>query len=277
MDANEREDPALNFLPAVISAGMALVIATAAQADESAAWSEIAYDLFGHREIAVDEIVALDAPYRAEDAAIVPLTVSFDLPPGDDRRVTALTLVIDENPAPVAGTFTFGPEAQVSTLSTRVRINAYTPVRAVAELSDGSLHMAASFVKASGGCSAPMAKNPAQALADIGEIRLRQFDADQEAPARAEAQLMIRHPNRSGLQRDPVSLLYIPAHFVRDLTVRQGDDLVLRMEGGISISEDPNLRFDFARNGSDRLSVEAIDTEDAVFEETWRLDRPAGS
>ncbi len=40
-------------------------------------------------------------------------------------------------------------------ISTRVRVNSYTDVHAVAELSDGKLYMIKIYVKASGGCSAP--------------------------------------------------------------------------------------------------------------------------
>ena len=41
-------------------------------------------------------------PTRAEDAAIVPVTLRNKLPPGDSRRVLRITLVIDQNPAPMA-------------------------------------------------------------------------------------------------------------------------------------------------------------------------------
>jgi hypothetical protein len=50
---------------------------------------------------------------------------------------------------------------------------------------------------------------------------------------------MIGHPSNSGLQSDQVTLLYIPAFFVNELRLWQDDRLVLAMEGGISISEDP--------------------------------------
>ena len=59
---------------------------------------------------------------------------------------------------------------------------------------------------------------------------------------------MIRHPNNSGLQMDQVTRLYVPAYFVRELRVWQGDDLVLSMDGGISISEDPTISADPAAN-----------------------------
>ena len=48
-------------------------------------------------------------------------------------------------------------------LSTRVRVDSYTNVHAVAELSDGQLYAAQRFVKAAGGCSAPAAKQEADA------------------------------------------------------------------------------------------------------------------
>ena len=52
---------------------------------------------------------------------------------------------------------------------------------------------------------------------------------------------MIRHPNYSGMQMDQVTRLYVPAHFVKSVRIRQGQDLLLSIESGISISENPEL------------------------------------
>ena len=52
------------------------------------------------------------------------------LPSGDTRRVKSITLVIDQNPAPMAAKFELGPDANVSEISTRVRVNNYTDVHA---------------------------------------------------------------------------------------------------------------------------------------------------
>jgi sulfur-oxidizing protein SoxY len=210
-------------------------------------------------------------PYRAEDAAIVPVTVRSTLPPGDGRSVKAFTIVIDQNPAPVAATFTLGRNAGVSSISTRVRVDSYTNVHAVAELSDGQLYMVKTYVKASGGCSAPAAKNEDDAVANLGQIRVRQFPAGAgtSVGGARDAQVMIRHPNNSGLQMDQVTRLYVPAFFVQDLKVWQGDDLILSMDGGISISEDPNIRFTYVPNGAKSLRVEATDTDKHVFKAEW--------
>ncbi len=156
-------------------------------------------------------------------------------------------------------------------ISTRVRVDSYTNVHAVAELSDGKLYVSTTFVKASGGCSAPTTKNAEQANANLGQMRFRQFAKLSEGPASGsrEAQIMIRHPNNSGLQRDQVTLLYIPIYFIKELRIQQGDQLVLAMESGISISENPNIRFSYVPNGATTFRVEAVDTADHVFKGEW--------
>jgi sulfur-oxidizing protein SoxY len=104
-------------------------------------------------------------------------------------------------------------------------------------------------------------------------MRFRQFARPADGPVSGprEAQIMIRHPNNSGLQRDQVTLLYVPAFFVRELRVWQGDDLVLSMDGGISISEDPNIRFSYLPNGATRFRAEAVDTDGHVFKGEWPI------
>jgi sulfur-oxidizing protein SoxY len=87
-----------------------------------------------------------------------------------------------------------------------------------------------------------------------------------------EAQVMIRHPNNSGLQMDQLTRHYIPAFFVRDIKVWQGDELVWAMEGGISISEDPNIRFNYLPNGARSFRVEAVDTDNRVYRDEWPIE-----
>lgn len=233
-------------------------------------WPGLANDIFKGRPLEDGTgLLALDMPARAEDAAIVPITIRAALPAKDPRRVTGLTIVIDENPAPVAASFVLG--SGVSSLSTRVRVDSYTDVHAVAELSDGKLYVVKTHVKASGGCSAPALKNADAAAATLGQMKFRLFAASAQAPLR-EAQIMVRHPNNSGLQMDQLTRLYIPAYFVRELRVWQGDDLVLSMDGGISISQDPNIRFRYMPNGAKTFRAEAIDTAEHRFRGEWPAD-----
>ena len=238
-------------------------------------WPGLVQDIFQNRPINDGaDVIGIEMPYRAEDAAIVPVTLRTKLPPGDSRRIRTITLVIDQNPAPMAAKFELGPDANVTEISTRVRVNNYTDVRAVAELSDGQLYMTKTYVKASGGCSAPAAKNAEEAKGRMGKMRYRQFARPGEGPASGarEAQIMIGHPNNSGLQMDQVTHLYVPAFFINELRLWQDDSPVLAMEGGISISEDPNIRFTYVSTGAKRFRAEARDTEGHVYRNEWKTD-----
>jgi sulfur-oxidizing protein SoxY len=238
-------------------------------------WPGLVQDIFNSRPMNDgSDVIAIEMPSRAEDAAIVPVTLRSKLTPDDVRRLRSITMVIDENPAPMAAKFEFGSDARVSEISTRVRINSYTNVHAVAELSDGKLYMVKTYVKASGGCSAPAGKNIEEAKARIGQMKYRQFARAEDGPSNGtrEAQVMIGHPNNSGLQMDQITHLYIPAFFVDKLDLWQDDSPVLSMEGGISISEDPNFRFTYVSNGAKTFRAEARDTSGHVFKKEWNVD-----
>jgi sulfur-oxidizing protein SoxY len=250
-------------------------VAPAAAPDAYDPWPGLVQDIFSNRPMNDGaEVIAIEMPSRAEDAAIVPVTLRTKLPPGDSRRVRTITLVIDQNPAPMAAKFELGPDANVTEISTRVRVNNYTDVHAVAELSDGKLYVAKTYVKASGGCSAPAAKNADEAKARLGQMRYRQFARPGQGPVSGarEAQIMIGHPSNSGLQMDQVTQLYIPAFFINQLRLWQDDSPVLAMEGGISISEDPNIRFTYVSNGAKQFRAEARDTDGHVFQKDWKVD-----
>jgi sulfur-oxidizing protein SoxY len=259
----------------LLSVAFATSFAAAAEPAAYDPWPGLVQDIFNNRPMNDGgDVIAIEMPYRAEDAAIVPVTLRTRLSPGDSRRVLTITLVIDQNPAPMAAKFELGPDANVSEISTRVRVNNYTNVHAVAELSDGKLYMAKTYVKASGGCSAPAAKNADEAEGRLGQMRLRQFAKAAQGPTSGarEAQIMVGHPNNSGLQMDQVTQLYIPAFFVNELRLWQDDSPVLAMEGGISVSEDPNIRFTYVSNGAKRFRAEAKDTEGHVFQHEWKVD-----
>lgn len=241
-------------------------------------WPGLVQDIFDNRPMADGgAVIGLEMPTRAEDAAIVPVTLRIKPASDPARRVVAITLVIDQNPAPMAAKFTLGTDANVSEIATRVRVNSYTNIHAVAETSDGQLHMVKTYVKASGGCSAPAAKNVEEAKARLGQIRYRQFtglESNTTGGVR-DAQVMIGHPNNSGLQMDQVTHLYVPAFYVDRLQLWQDDSPVLSMEGGISISEDPNIRFTYTSNGAKTFRVEAKDTDGHIFKKEWKVDGTA--
>jgi sulfur-oxidizing protein SoxY len=235
-------------------------------------WNNIKGDIFKDRPVLDGSgLVVLDAPRRAEDAAVVPIGMRVNLGDDDKRTLKSLTLVIDENPVPVAGTFTIGPHSGVTSISTRVRVDSYSYVRLIAELSDGKLYGVKTFVKASGGCSAPAASNADATKSMLGQMKFRTFP--KEASATPEAQIMVRHPQNSGLQMDQLTRLYIPPFFIEDLKIFQGDELMVEMDGGIAIAEDPNIRFNYKPNGAVSFHVEATDTSKHIFKDEWSVEK----
>ncbi len=162
------------FLFALLAFGAA-ARAEPTEAERAARWSDLKHAIFGDRVVEdAGDRVAIDAPARAEDAAIVPVAirVAQTLAP----EIRGLYLVIDNNPSPLAAHFVLGPLADPSEVATRVRIDDYTYLHAVAETADGRLYAAAWFIKAAGGCSAPAGKDQALALERRGKMKLNLAD-----------------------------------------------------------------------------------------------------
>ena len=94
-----------------------------------------------------------------------------------------------------------------------MRVNNYTNVHAVVRTKDGRLFETTKFVKASGGCSAPMGMSDEEAMKGMGDMRMK-FSGDGAPGKSTEATLMIRHPNFSGMQMNQVTRDYTPARYI---------------------------------------------------------------
>ena len=270
------------FLLRAALAGLAVILHAGVRANDvpdpdTAIWQKLKRSLFENRPVASDArgIVELVTPIRAEDAAVVPVAIRTRLTQRPERYVRRIYLIVDKNPSPLAAMFELTPESGRADLETRIRIEEYTHVRAVAELSDGTLFADARFVKASGGCSAPAGKDPAAAAARVGRMRLA-VDGNVSYNQPALAQLMIGHPNDSGLVMDQLTRHYTPAYFVRSIKVTYAGKPILTAEVDFSISENPNFRFYFVPVGDGELKAEAVDTKELRFETTLAVRRGPG-
>ena len=224
---------------------------------------------FGDRSIQdSDDIIALEAPKRAADPAIVPISIKAGFPQTEQRYIKTITLIIDKNPVPFAARFTFTPKSGRADLALRIRVNQYSPVRAIAETNDGSLYMSSRFVKASGGCSAPPGADLQTALARIGNMKLKTpEEAIQNQPLLT--QLMVSHPNITGMQMDQVTRLFMPPHFVKEIKVTFDGEPVLVAETDIAISENPSFRFYFVPERDGELVAEIVDSKGQRFTENF--------
>jgi sulfur-oxidizing protein SoxY len=110
--------------------------------------------LFGDREILDgSDVITLDLPVIAENGAVVPTMIETSLSMEADNHVTGLYILVDKNRRPMSAHYTFTPEAGAAMLATRIRLGETTAVRAVAEMSDGTLYQVAQDVRVTiGGC-----------------------------------------------------------------------------------------------------------------------------
>lgn len=254
-------------LVCMLIAGMA----SAEDAPPETAWqASLKQQFFQDKSIREgSDVIQIKAPYRAEDAALVPLQVLAQFPQTAERSIRSITLIIDSNPVPWAGTFQFTPASGRADLALRARVNAYSWVRAIAETSDGKLYMNKAFVKASGGCSAPLGADLEAAMARLGKMKFKLESQEVKPGSVTEAQLLISHPNLSGMQMDQITRIVKPAHFVKSVDVRYDGTPVFSAKTDIAMSADPNFRFDFIPDHpGGELSAEVIDNLDQHF--SWK-------
>jgi sulfur-oxidizing protein SoxY len=229
-------------------------------AEEAQRWALVSDAVFHGRAMQeAGDAMEVIVPDKALDAALVPVTVKLDSP----KRIAALTLFVDNNPAPLVGTFHFGPAMSPSQIKMRVRVNVFTPVHAVAETEDGTLLIASRFVKAAGGCSAPSAGQSADIAAKIGQMQLRRTRGLEGTSI--PSQLLISHPNYNGMQMNPGAADFIPARYLETVSVKSGGVKVFDLTSDISLSEDPVINFAYTPAGDGGVDVEAHDSTGAIF------------
>ena len=232
---------------------------SAAHGDSSPEWDLLGSRLFpGRKLVAGNTTVQLIAPLRAAYGASVPIKIVSKLAQREELYVRKLYLVVDKNPSPVAAVLDLTTEVGQADFETRLRVDEYSHVRVVSELSNGDLHTDSRFVKTSGGCSAPPNRDALHLLGRTqfkvaGELRM-----EQPTPV----DVTVVHPNDTGFELNQVTVMYIPAHFVRSIKVSYADRKVFDADLDFSISENPTLRFNFVPHAQGQLKAEVEDSKD---------------
>jgi len=225
-------------------------------------WERLAGKLFPGKTLQPGQgTVQLIAPLRAAYGASVPVKVVSKLPQKPELYVRRLFLVVDKNPSQLAAVLDLTTEVGQADFETRLRVDEYSHVRVVSELSDGTLHTDSRYVKTSGGCSAPPNRDSPHLIGKTllklaGDVRM-----DQPVPA----DVTVLHPNDTGFELNQQTVMFIPPHFVRSIRVSYAGRKVFDAELDFSVSENPTLRFHFVPHGKGELRADVTDTKEAQF------------
>ena len=225
-------------------------------------WDRLRQRMFpGRSFIAGQGTVQLTVPLRAAYGASVPVKVVSKVPQGADLYVRKIYLVVDKNPSPVAVSLDLTTAVGQADFETRLRVDEYSHVRVISELSNGELHTDSRYVKTSGGCSAPPNRSAPHL---IGKTVLK-VAGDWRPGALTAAEVTVVHPNDTGFELNQVTVMYIPPHFVRSIAVRFAQQTIFEADLDFSVSENPTLRFNFVPQGPGELRAEVVDSKDARF------------
>lgn len=260
------------LLSTLIFSSSAVIAADPAQSEIDVWQSFLKPKYFGEREIVTGKsLIELRIPARAEDAGVVPVSLNAQIPQSAERYIERMYVFVDKNPKPLAGVFHLTPEMGRADLSMRLRINEYTNVRVVAETNTGELHMDEGYTRASGGCSEPpQFLKLKEARARIGEMKFRSRASEQDK-AVALGQLIVSHPNVTGLQLNQRTRAYVPAEYVTKVVISFNGDHIMTAETDISISEDPSFRFFFKPHAGGTISAHMTDSKGREFTKTFEV------
>ena len=228
-------------------------------------WPVVKEAFFAGRTITDVDYIKFTAPRRAESGAQVPIEIRVDQSQTGGNPIKNLYLLVDANPIPLASTYHLTDKLGNFKLSTRIRMEMDSYIRAVGETADGKLVMGSVEVRAAGGCGGMIDADEKEIRASAGKIKM-----NVEAPAKAgeagTVTFIIKHPMRTGLQRDLVSQGFIPAFYINKANFSFNNEPVLSVDVNVGTSEDPYMRFEFLPSGSGIVKVEATDNEGKTFE-----------
>lgn len=233
-----------------------------AHGDSTPEWEKLRGQLFGQRPIqTAASQVQLIVPLRAAYGASVPVKIVSKLPQTPALHVRRMHVLVDKNPSPVAALLDLTTEVGQADFETRLRVDEYSHVRVVSELSNGDLHMDSRYVKVSGGCSAPPNRDQ---LHNIGKTQFKLPEGLKlHAPTPVDVQVV--HPNDTGFELNHITVMYIPPHFVRSIKVSYEGRRIFDAELDFSVSENPSLRFNFVPQSAGVLRAEVEDSKEGRY------------
>ena len=236
-----------------------LISSSAVNADANPdVWPYLKERIFKNKAIEEVSFLKIDGPKRASSGAQVPIKITITKQP--DVEMKKLILIIDSNPVQQAATYHLTTNTQELDLSTRIRMETDSFVRVVGEDSNGKLYMSKVAIRASGGCSGYMNSQDPELTKDLGKILVK--------AKKSYITTRIKHPNFTGLQKDSINGWFVPEWIVTQVRYDFNGESLLVAENGISMSQDPYLKFKFAPEESGTVTISATDTKGHIWLKT---------
>lgn len=249
----------------ILSACMLLVYSSGIWAEsDPTKWPLVKEAFFANRPMEDAPFITLTAPRRAESGAQVPFEISVDQTQADANAIKTIYILVDANPIPMTATYHLTELLGKFNLATRIRMETDSYVRVVGETADGKLYLASKEIRAAGGCGGTVDANDVETRASAGKIKLN-VESPVTLGAVTSTTFIIKHPMRTGLQRDLVSQGYVPAFYIQKAAFTYNGKPVMNVDFGVGTSEDPYLRFNFIPSTPGTLEVKAVDNEGKAF------------
>ncbi len=224
-------------------------------------WPVVKEAFFANRTIEDASFIKVSGPRRAESGAQVPITLNVEQ---GTVQIKKLYIIVDANPIQLAATYHLTEQLGNFQLSTRIRMETDSFIRAIGETADGKLYMAVTSVRAAGGCGGTVDGDEAAIRLIAGKIKM-QVESPITFGAPTATTFIIKHPMRTGLQRDLVSQGYVPAFYINKVNFVFNNKPVMQVDFGVGTSEDPYLKFNFIPSEAGVLEVKANDNEGREF------------
>ena len=113
---------------------------------ESSSTDDALTELYGTSATTESDRIRIKAPDIAENGAVVPITVKFDV-----ANAESVSIIAEHNPAPLAASFDLS-ESSGGLVSTRIKMSKTSPVHAVVK-AGGELYRTSKEIKVTiGGC-----------------------------------------------------------------------------------------------------------------------------
>jgi sulfur-oxidizing protein SoxY len=211
----------------------------------------------------------------------VPITIEMGHPMEPGHHITRVTVVNERDPVPLKGVFELTPASGLADLAFQARID--EGASEVAVTAECNLHGAWTTTAAvrvadgAGGCSDP---TPSGARALSGTIippRLRLPGVVRTGRVRPEevleAQVLMRHPNRTGLaRRDGRFVAEAEPFHLREMEVVYRDARVSRFLFTSALSDDPLITFRVRAGQGGVLRAVLGNTRGQIFEALARVE-----